>query len=138
MVPELFETQGGACAICGQAIDLGADGRRGDGATLDHAHPRHDGGDLIPADPALVRLVHNRCNVARGNRTRARSLKFGTLRDQPANGNGNANHAATKRNRSRTNFADENHKSLPTFLEGGPTCPTSDVVASPGKPWKSR
>jgi len=84
VLPELWERQAGACAICGYPVDLGGDGRRGDGASVDHVHPLHDGGDLIPEDTSALRLVHKRCNTARGNRTRAVSVRRGHLRDDAA------------------------------------------------------
>jgi hypothetical protein len=83
-LPELFERQSGRCAACGYPVDLGADGRGPDGPSVDHVVPLHDGGDLIPDDTTGVRLVHKRCNTARGNRTRAASARNGSARDQAA------------------------------------------------------
>ena len=83
VLPELWERQGGVCAACGGAVDLGVDGRRPDGASVDHVLPLHDGGQLIPDSTSGVRLVHTRCNAARANRTRRQSIRRGWTRDEP-------------------------------------------------------
>lgn len=73
----------GSCPSCGNGRGVlrgvrvprrpRGEGRRGDGASVDHVVPLHAGGALIPQDTSGVRLVHTRCNTARGNRTRGRS-----------------------------------------------------------------
>ena len=77
VVPELYERQGGRCALCGVAIDLEADGRGSDGASVDHVHPLVLGGALIPDATDAVRLVHKRCNSARGNNSRRATRNAG-------------------------------------------------------------
>ena len=78
VLPELWERQGGVCAVCHYPVDMGGDGRRPDGPSVDHIDPLHDGADVIPEDSTGVRLVHKRCNTARGNRTRV----YARLADQ--------------------------------------------------------
>ena len=64
MVDELWERQGGACALCAQGIDAA---RRGepDYAQIDHAVPFVAGG---ATEPGNAQLVHAACNRSKGAR----------------------------------------------------------------------
>jgi hypothetical protein len=65
------------CGICGQPIDWSASGRTSYGASVDHINPRHQTGQtLVPIEE--LRVVHNKCNAARGNRTRSKGAKTQT------------------------------------------------------------
>lgn len=64
---KLFESQGGACHICGEQMDLPdfqSNYRRPRDATLDHYVPRSKGGTWALTN---LRAAHSRCNLYRGN-----------------------------------------------------------------------
>lgn len=134
VLPELWERQAGACAVCGYAVDLGADGRTPEGPSVDHVHALHDGGDLIPETNDGVRLVHTRCNTARGNRSRARSTRIGMRRDQPQPQPQSVALTATARKTMSMISDDEKLSASQDFSAGVVTCPTSIGPNPPDPP----
>ena len=139
VLPELLALQGGACAICGGPIDPQADGRGPDGASLDHVHPLHDGGELMPVDMGMVRVTHTSCNSSRGARTRSRSVKFGALRDSPTHQR-ERKEKSQRVNESRLRFENggeqigNDKQSAVDFLSGAVTPKSSRLPKPPENP----
>lgn len=60
------------CASCHRALDLTAPPRSSWAPTVDHIIALVDGG--APFDPSNLRVLHNKCNIAKENRRRAQRL----------------------------------------------------------------
>jgi 5-methylcytosine-specific restriction endonuclease McrA len=59
------------CAGCGHYVDWTIERiRHPMAATIDHVVPLSLGGEQVPLDRTMIRLMHRRCNSSRGNGTR--------------------------------------------------------------------
>ena len=99
MVAELWERQGGACALCGQGIDAARRGEWGY-AQIDHAVPFAGGGRT---EAANAQLVHAACNRSKGARSAAGSTTISsaaeTLASPSTNDSGAGGHISRLRAR---------------------------------------